>query len=42
MIEEKMVVKTEEPEIKPNAAVGIGRFLTQKVIRPGMYNNLIS
>jgi hypothetical protein len=41
MIEDKMVVKTEESELKISSAVGIGRSLTQKVIRPGKYNKLI-
>jgi hypothetical protein len=41
MIEDKMVVKTEESELQISSAVGIGRFLTQKVIRPGKCNKLI-
>jgi hypothetical protein len=41
MIEDKMVVKTEGSELQISSAVGIGRFLTQKVIRPSRYNKLI-
>jgi hypothetical protein len=41
MIEEKLVVKTEESEIKTNTAVGIGHFLTQKVNQLDMYKSLI-
>jgi hypothetical protein len=39
--EEGMLVKTEESELKTKTAVGIGHFLTQKVIRPNMYKKLI-
>jgi hypothetical protein len=38
---EEMLVKTEESELKTKTAVGIGHFLTQKVIRPNMYKKLI-
>jgi hypothetical protein len=41
MLEDKMLVKTEESELKTNTAVGIGRFLTQKVIRTDLYKKLI-
>jgi hypothetical protein len=36
-----MVVKTEESEFKTKTPVGIGRFLTQKVIRPNQIKKLI-
>jgi hypothetical protein len=36
-----MIVKMEESELQTNSAVGIGRFLTQKVIQSNMYNKLI-
>jgi hypothetical protein len=41
LIEEEMVVKTEESEFKTETPVGIGRFLTQKVIRPNQIKKLI-
>jgi hypothetical protein len=41
MLEDKMLVKTEESELKTNTAVGIGRFLAQKVIRTDLYKKLI-
>jgi hypothetical protein len=31
-LEDKMIAKTEELKLNTRAAVGIGRFLTQKVI----------
>jgi 5-keto 4-deoxyuronate isomerase len=37
-----MLVKTEESELITKTAVGIGRFLTQKVVRPDMYKKLIT
>jgi hypothetical protein len=39
--EDKMIIKTEESELQTISAVGIGRFLTQNVIRPGKYKQLI-
>jgi hypothetical protein len=41
MSEEKMVVKTEGPEINTNTTVSIGLFLTQKIVRANMYKSLI-
>jgi 3-dehydroquinate dehydratase len=41
LIEDEMFVKTEELEFKTRTAVGIGRFLTQKVIRPKKIDKLI-
>jgi hypothetical protein len=32
IIEDEMIVKTEDSEFKTKTAVSIGRFLTQKVI----------
>jgi hypothetical protein len=42
VIEDEMIVKTEESEFKTRTAVGIGRFLTQKVIRSDKYKQLIT
>jgi hypothetical protein len=42
LVNEEMVVKTDESEYKTRTAMGIGRFLTQKVIRPDKYNRLIA
>jgi hypothetical protein len=41
MLDDKMLVKTEESEVKTNTTVGISRFLTQKVIRTYLYKKLI-
>jgi hypothetical protein len=40
--DEEMLVKTEESELKTKTADGIGHFLTQKVIRPNLYEKLIA
>jgi hypothetical protein len=37
LIDDEMLVETEESELTTKTAVGIGRFLTQKVVRPDMY-----
>jgi hypothetical protein len=42
VIEDEMIVKTEESEYKTKTAVGVGRFLTQKVIRSDKYKQLIA
>jgi hypothetical protein len=36
-----LIIKAEESEMKTNSAVGIGRFLTQKVIRPQKIKSLL-
>jgi hypothetical protein len=36
-----LIIKAEESEMKTNSAVGIGRFLTQKVIRPQKIKRLL-
>jgi hypothetical protein len=41
LVDEEMIVKTEESEYKTRTAMGIGRFLTQKVIRPDKFRKLI-
>jgi hypothetical protein len=39
---EHIVVKNGGSEQKTNSAIGIGRFLTQKVVRPDKYRKLIA
>jgi hypothetical protein len=39
--EDELIVKTEESEFKTRTAVGVGRFLTQKVIRPAKFKKLV-
>jgi hypothetical protein len=41
LVGEEMIVKTEESEYKTRTAMGIGRFLTQKVSRPDKFRKLI-
>jgi hypothetical protein len=40
MMEDKLMVRTEESELKICSAVGIGCFLTQNVVRPDLYKKL--
>jgi hypothetical protein len=40
-VDEEMIVKTEDSEYKTRTAMGIGRFLTQKVIRPDKFRKPI-
>jgi hypothetical protein len=42
LVNEEMVVKTDELEYKTKTPMGIGRFLTQKVIRPDKDKRLIT
>jgi hypothetical protein len=37
----QMIIKTEESEMKTNLAIGIGRFLTQKVVRSRKIKSLL-
>jgi hypothetical protein len=41
LVDEEMIVKTEESEYKTRTAMGIGRFLTRKVIPPDKFRKLI-
>jgi hypothetical protein len=41
LVNEEMIVKTEESEYKTRAAMGIGRFLSQKVMHPDKFRKLI-
>jgi hypothetical protein len=42
LIENEVVVKTSESEYQTKSAIGIGRFLTQKVVRPEKFRKLIA
>jgi hypothetical protein len=41
MNDDEMIIKSGESELKTNTAVGIGRFLTQKLVRVKKFEKLI-
>jgi hypothetical protein len=41
LIKDEMVLKGQELEYKTKTAVGVGRFLTQKILRPDKIEKLI-
>jgi hypothetical protein len=41
LVGEEMIVRSRELELKTKTAVGIGRFLTQKIVRGKKFEKLI-